>query len=502
MLLARALALRAAVLVCLMLPACHAWGAYEPEFAVPDVDENALNLMYTSELMNVACQYFIPQIEDALLETVFPDIEGSASTSIGDIDYSINSIAVTDLMFNVSYLTLDVDTQSATLHLDDAALALTFGYAMQLLSWPYTTDEGSGVLSASNLTVAVTVSAGKNESTGGFSFESYQTSVAIGAFDLDLDGGIVAILVNTLEDLLGDTVTVLVAQALEDLILDLMGTIFSSVNSDILMTCTDEVCEDLRLSDDLLFQSSAVTMRLGGTCYDGELQDAYEAPDGYTDLPAAVNDQMINAIYGPPVLTTFFDVLHVSGLLPPVTADANASQLLQADALAAAFPEFAAAFPGADATARAALLDAPTAEILYSAVQVTFSLNLTLAPDDAPDDAAAVLAVQLVAAGTLDMKGRHGEPGPVEASDRLTFEFAQYSCAVNVQESAVGSVTVTEDLEAWAEGLLFDAAVWGAWADTFGAYGIVFPFADFLYVDRTFIYTPDYVAGCVDYAIV
>eukprot|EP00767_Chilomastix_cuspidata_P001743 gnl/Chilomastix_cuspidata/1868.p1 GENE.gnl/Chilomastix_cuspidata/1868~~gnl/Chilomastix_cuspidata/1868.p1 ORF type:complete len:526 (-),score=253.35 gnl/Chilomastix_cuspidata/1868:89-1480(-) len=461
--------------------------------------------------MNTVCSYYIPQVEEQLLTATFPDFSGTVSTSIGTLEYSISDLLISSIDFGVSDINIDKEAEVYSLALSNSSLQMQFSYAVTLLSWPYTSDAGSGVLTADGVDIDFSLRAGKNETNGAFSFYDYHATLAIRDFRLDLSGGIVAAILTVLEDLFAAEINGVVCAALEELMQDFLDDIFGPIDTDSLMHCCDDVCQDNRLSADLLPFDTYVAVEFGGTYYDGPDQSDYTAPTDFTALPTSINDQMLSVIYGPPSFSTFFRTLVHTELLADAAAapddaaalNADLPVLLAADALADSFPEFAAAYPGEAARVDLRVLDLPASSIFYSAVQVVFSLAVDVSPASAAaaSEPAASFAVDLTTSATLEFAGHTAADEPIAPEKYLLFAFEPYATDASVAACALDSVALTDALTAWLGDVALLAAVQGAWQPVWDGYGLVFPQMDFLYANRRFVYSPEYVAVSLDYLL-
>eukprot|EP00767_Chilomastix_cuspidata_P001060 gnl/Chilomastix_cuspidata/1319.p1 GENE.gnl/Chilomastix_cuspidata/1319~~gnl/Chilomastix_cuspidata/1319.p1 ORF type:complete len:560 (-),score=223.94 gnl/Chilomastix_cuspidata/1319:52-1560(-) len=498
------LSLVAAALVAFV---CHAL----PEFAVPTETQNSYSMMFSLDAINTFFQAVAPMVIEQILEISVSDFSGSASTAIGTIDYAITDISFQALDFGIFEFGLDADTSVASCVFGNGTAELVFAYEYQLLSWPYTSEEGSGSVGVDGLDTEMGATLTKDKDLGTIVVALEYSTVTLGDFTLHLDGTILAALVDTFEAIFADEITAYLGDLLTDFLTNAMAELLGGANLFAIEQCSGEICTDLRLASDVYIADTYATERTGGTVYLPDAQNLYEAPSDYTNMPTSVNDRMMQMLLGPPTFTSYFSALFAGGLLAPFTAapDADASDalaaLLNADTVAAAFPEFAAAAPGSACALSVEPTAAPTAEIFYSSIQVTFAATVALAPyDAAADEVGAALVTfdaTVTTAATLDFDGADPDAAQVDCSGWLAFDFAAYSAAAAVAASEIGSVALTDNLTDWLADAFVEAAARGAWEPALAQnklYVVVFP--SFYCTDRAIVYSPDYYAMTYDIA--
>eukprot|EP00767_Chilomastix_cuspidata_P003609 gnl/Chilomastix_cuspidata/373.p1 GENE.gnl/Chilomastix_cuspidata/373~~gnl/Chilomastix_cuspidata/373.p1 ORF type:complete len:500 (-),score=197.96 gnl/Chilomastix_cuspidata/373:421-1716(-) len=421
------------------------------------------------------------------------DITGTESTSIGDIKYSLTDITIQNFDISEIEYATNPEDNTVLLSLNNNSLTITFSYSYQLLSWPYSSEEGTGAIDSEGVTMSIVVSGARFAETGEFTYNVESLVTTIDDINVHLDGGALATIVDILVGIIGDSLADVVSALITEELLALL-TEYAEKGTDFLSGCIYTICQDMRLAADTEVLDNSLSQNFGGVYYASGDDDA-ELPTDFTDLPRVIDDHMIQTLWGPAVFTSYFSAVYTDGRFDAVT-----SALQSADSIAQALPEFAAAFPGEGAYLGFTLAAAPTSRIMYSALEVTFDTTLSVAPESAPDTPALVLRLDSVTAGDVDFITSHFDDAPVDHyQEAVSVVLSAYDTAVEVQESSIGDVELTDALGDWANAAFFDEAVDGAWQSALDKYHMrIMEINDFLYTNRAITYTPDYVGITFD----
>eukprot|EP00767_Chilomastix_cuspidata_P007598 gnl/Chilomastix_cuspidata/833.p1 GENE.gnl/Chilomastix_cuspidata/833~~gnl/Chilomastix_cuspidata/833.p1 ORF type:complete len:540 (+),score=181.53 gnl/Chilomastix_cuspidata/833:69-1622(+) len=485
-----------------------------PQFDVPTADTFSHQFVYGIELFEQIIDVASIYIEETIYALSIPDFSGIADTSIGEISYSIEDFLIYDFSFGNYSLAFNSDDTTIAAQFINSSLAFSFNYAFQLQSWPYTSEEGSGAVVVQGLDIGGAVMGSRDASTGTSIFSISSINVALDEFSVELDGGIIAAVIDILAQVFDEEINAEIAALIEQTIYDFLEPQLDKTTDGMVMSCQDNLCFDRRLATDYYVADTYFTTSEGGTFFLQNQQELYDAPSTWTQLPQTVNARAMQGIYGPNTFITYFDGLFDYDRLAPTACApdggdtcamaSSAYSLLDAEQVAAAFPEFAAAFPGQGAAVSFGLVSAPVPEILYSALEIWWDAFFVVAPYDSASASVGTAAVsfsaEIITSGELDFIFFHGSDAPIdEGRNRLSIEFSAYSAALTVTDSEIGDVTVSDALNDWAEDVFFAAGVDGAWKDTFSDYTISFLEMDLLfYTDHVVIYNPDYVAVTAD----
>eukprot|EP00767_Chilomastix_cuspidata_P006058 gnl/Chilomastix_cuspidata/636.p1 GENE.gnl/Chilomastix_cuspidata/636~~gnl/Chilomastix_cuspidata/636.p1 ORF type:complete len:485 (-),score=129.00 gnl/Chilomastix_cuspidata/636:81-1535(-) len=470
----------------------------DPVFPVPTSDTTALIYTLTMDGMNAMVTTGVDEMVSGVMSIEFDDISDTAETAIGTIEYSLTNMAIVDFdIVNISISTVPEDN-TLILTLDNNSLSITFDYSYQLLSWPYTSEEGTGVIDTSGIVMEIAGSVSYNPDNGALVVAVEYLTTSITYLSIELDGGVLALIIDVLVDLLDDSLTEIV----EALITEELLAMFDDWVDDELspsVSCYQGICEDYRLSASLVVSDSFISQSFGGTYYSSVEPDTYVEPDNFNTLPNTIDMHLMQVFMGPAYFSSYFASLHVNGNFTDVTSDSIA-----ASDIATALPEFAAAFPDEDAVLTFSILEAPETEILYSALQVNFHTSLSIAAASDPSAAVAVLDLMSVTAGEVDFMCYHGDDSSiVQEQGRLTVVLSDYETDVEVSSSAIGDIQITDALCEWADAQFFAVAVGQAWQPLLDSIGMNFVELDSVaYTDRSITYSPEYVSVNVNMELV
>eukprot|EP00767_Chilomastix_cuspidata_P003813 gnl/Chilomastix_cuspidata/394.p1 GENE.gnl/Chilomastix_cuspidata/394~~gnl/Chilomastix_cuspidata/394.p1 ORF type:complete len:494 (+),score=186.16 gnl/Chilomastix_cuspidata/394:128-1609(+) len=464
----------------------------EPTFDVPTPSTSSYLVLTTVEAVELNLADVGSLLVDNLTASYISDITGSGSTLIGEADYSITNILIQNVDYDSVGVTTNPDDSSIAVEVEGGVLSLSFDYSVQLLSWPYTDEEGTGRVSIDDTTGRLNIVFPYDAETGAMSYDVANDVFNINSMEVEFQGGVVAAIANFIVDIFDEYLPSMVSSLFESSVLyyvDYFGetNLFDSVS------CMKDLCLDARLGQAPTVRDTYIFNLYGGTYYPNGAADAYEAPGGFTVLPAPVNDKMVQVLFGPPSFTTYFRSLFDAGLFADVRGSAASSDFTSI------LPDLAAALAAQDVSYTFALAAAPSAEIFYSAVRVDLSLTLSFAAAGA-DAAVLTVALALAASGDVDFDGHHGDPSPYTGNMfDLSIELAPYDVAADVIESQIGDVALTDAFLCWCEDEFFSAVYDAEWAGVLEKQ----PFQEFNLnmlpvVDRLILYDPDYVALTYD----
>eukprot|EP00767_Chilomastix_cuspidata_P005485 gnl/Chilomastix_cuspidata/571.p1 GENE.gnl/Chilomastix_cuspidata/571~~gnl/Chilomastix_cuspidata/571.p1 ORF type:complete len:490 (+),score=170.95 gnl/Chilomastix_cuspidata/571:27-1496(+) len=470
----------------------------EPLFDLPSSQTAAHQVSSKSQVLTTYINAVSSQAIDALLAFDVPDIDGTASTSIGEIEYSFSDIIFQDADFGNLSITTDAESSSFNVYTESMYCDVDLSYAVQLLSWPYIDDEGTGTLSFSNITLSGSSSFFRDPSTGDLEFSFNYFTTTIGVFSIDFTGGIVAALIDLLSDILADSLNVVISDIINEVVLEQLEVLFTD-NSFLSWRCRGGVCLDLRLARDPTIEEAYVSQLYGGTYYVEDDQSTYAAPTDFTSFPMSLNEQDIQTFFGPACFTSYFQAIYDAGEFEDEIANVTYT-----DEFASAFPEFANAFPGEDATLSFSMQSAADVFILYSALQVELPVALTIAPRST-GVAAVEFSLRVITAGDVDFADRHGDDAPITGDrNHLSIELSPYDIEGAVAWTDIGSVLLSDTLLAWIEDEFFAAARvdetgWQSVLDAIKFQELTLE--NISYLDRKLIYDPDYFAITFDIII-
>jgi lipopolysaccharide-binding protein len=140
----------------------------------------------TSKGLNYIVQVGLPILKSELSNLQIPDISGKAGSPIGNIDYELHNIKLTQ----ISIPTASITSSSAGLvvQVSGMSLGLSADWHYKMTGFPYISDSGSADVSASSIGMKVTVMIGV-DTKGHATLKASGCSLNIGHLSIKFHGG-------------------------------------------------------------------------------------------------------------------------------------------------------------------------------------------------------------------------------------------------------------------------------------------------------------------------
>eukprot|EP00767_Chilomastix_cuspidata_P007190 gnl/Chilomastix_cuspidata/778.p1 GENE.gnl/Chilomastix_cuspidata/778~~gnl/Chilomastix_cuspidata/778.p1 ORF type:complete len:517 (+),score=126.34 gnl/Chilomastix_cuspidata/778:25-1575(+) len=463
----------------------------DPYFEIPSSDTASQMYSVTVSGVNKLLSSVSNIIEDTILSISIEDIVDSASTSLGEIEYSLEDISIQSFDLCDFYISSIQDSQEFGIDILNNSLEMSFSYSYQMLSWPYLSESGSGTIQSDGMSIEMFASVFRDDETGGIEYSIASFEVTIDDLSIEFSGGIIADVIDIIAGIFGDELGDVVAELIGQILLEML-TSYSDQGVEYLAVCENNICQDQRFAENPLFSDSRISALMGGTYYTEDPQE-YTQPTDFTVFPQSIDNRMVQVFFGPACFSSWYAAQYLNGTLVDVTSAPQDPSTFED-----AFPEFAAAFPGAAAVLSFSLQAAPGFEIFYSAAQVTLPVRLTAAPDGGA--AAAIFDLTVVTVGDVDFRRYHGDDSPVTFErGQITIELSPYDISAEVASSSIGNIIITDAFLAWAEDAVFDLAYTPVWRDALEASQFrMIDLHELQYTNHKVTYDPDYVAFTFD----